>query len=82
MKVPNLGDAHCGEGAEQSIQVVFPGRFCKAASCEMINQKGLELVGGDGAPWSWSRGQLPTCFGRCIGNWDGSNICYVDDMVD
>ncbi len=27
MKVPNLGEAHCGEGAEQSTQVRFEGRF-------------------------------------------------------
>ena len=31
MKVPNLGEAHCGEGAEQSMQVLLGGRdwsFC------------------------------------------------------
>ena len=27
MKVPNLGEAHCGEGAEQSTQTLFPGSF-------------------------------------------------------
>lgn len=33
MKVPNLGEAHCGEGAEQSTQVAFPGLFWRSASC-------------------------------------------------
>lgn len=33
MKVPNLGEAHCGEGAEQSTQVAFPGFFWRSASC-------------------------------------------------
>ena len=35
MKVPNLGEAHCGDGAAQSAQVVLPGRFWRVASWEV-----------------------------------------------
>ena len=33
MKVPNLGEAHCGEGAEQSMQVLLGGRDWRVVSC-------------------------------------------------
>lgn len=33
MKTPNLGDAHCGEGALQSQQMLFWDSFWRAASC-------------------------------------------------
>lgn len=33
MKMPNLGDAHCGEGALQSQQRLFPDSFWMARSC-------------------------------------------------
>ncbi len=42
MKVPNLGEAHWGEGAVQSMHWLLPGRFWRAASC------GCEL-GWDGS---------------------------------
>ena len=32
MKTPNLGEAHCGEGALQSQQILFLGSFWRAAS--------------------------------------------------
>ena len=32
MKVPNLGEAHWGEGAAQSMHWLLPGRFWRAAS--------------------------------------------------
>ena len=44
MKVPNLGEAHWGEGAEQSAQVLLGGRAWRAASCEVRG----ELVGKKG----------------------------------
>ena len=67
IKVPNLGEAHWGEGAEQSTQVELPGRFWRSASCvESVSWrvKGDRGVGGRGrgrgAPWTWFPGRLPT----------------------
>ena len=74
MKVPNFGDAHCGEGAEQSMQVVFPGRFCRVASCTKINQIGVKMAGGQGAPWSWFQGRLPTFYGAMDVQLSGRTI--------
>lgn len=32
MNVPNLGEAHCGEGEEQSAQTALAGAFWRARS--------------------------------------------------
>ena len=37
MNVPNLGEAHCGDGAPQSQQLALPGRFWIARSYHDIN---------------------------------------------
>ena len=69
MKVPNFGDAHWGEGAEQSMQVVFPGRFCRVASCMEINQKGVKdgrRAGGTLVLVSGSTSHILRGFGRSI----------------
>ena len=52
MKVPNLGEAHCGEGALQSTQVVFPGSFWRVRSCPewevrlIVEGMKKEVIGG------------------------------------
>lgn len=34
--MPNFGDAHCGEGALQSQQMLFLDSFWSAASCKAL----------------------------------------------
>lgn len=80
MKVPNLGEAHCGEGAEQSMQVVFPGRFCRAASCKDIDQKGIGLIKERGLPLSLFPGRLPTFCWMLYMQSGGLLVCYTSSI--
>lgn len=84
MKVPNFGEAHCGDGAEQSTQVVLPGRFCRVASWDDGSIWGgeMELGGGrEGQPWSLFRGRLPTFCQTLDSRLDGQIVCYTSIMI-
>ena len=65
MKVPNLGEAHCGEGARQSAQVVLMGICWRARSFEVS-----VFVNGEGEV----RGEyfafgFRVDFPHCAGGW-------------
>ena len=72
MKTPNLGEAHCGEGALQSQQMLFLGSFWRAASYlgQFLSvlcvygrrRKGYAIQGRDCPclPWTASQGRPPT----------------------
>lgn len=40
MKMPNLGEAHCGEGALQSQQRLLLASFWIARSCDWVENGG------------------------------------------
>lgn len=60
MKMPNLGDAHCGEGALQSQHTLFLGSCCSAASYCVVSVWPVAAAGRGGAPWTASPGPPPT----------------------
>lgn len=43
MKMPNLGDAHCGEGAPQSQQTLLLDSFCRAASYNSVSARPVAI---------------------------------------
>lgn len=55
MKTPNLGDAHCGDGALQSQQTLFLDSFWIAASYtgERVSKFGACDCWERGAWWWW-----------------------------
>ena len=63
MKVPNFGEAHCGEGAWQSMQWRFGGRDWRVVSCIVTSQR--VVIEGErerrvDRPWIWILGRLPS----------------------
>lgn len=49
MKIPNLGDAHCGLGAPQSQQMLLLDSFCIARSY-ILGRKRIQLANASGIP--------------------------------
>ena len=80
MKVPNLGEAHCGDGAEQSMQFVFPGRFCRDASCMDINEEDSGWWEGRGHLALGFRVDFPHFVNRYM-QLAGQTDCYTRIIV-
>jgi hypothetical protein len=48
MKMPNFGDAHCGEGAPQSQHRSLEDVFWISRSCFSVSKAGETIGGEDG----------------------------------